>query len=116
MSEILGYDINQRPLRAGDRVKMVAHKCAFDALFDGLEGTVVGAWSPSPITGKERVDTDIPDGDGDTLCSPCDQLERLNDDHDPAEDYFTEWLHTHLRQADEDRVLAGMLWTDGEVR
>lgn len=92
MTDILGYDVNGRPLRAGDKVRILKAR---------TYQTVVG--QICRVTGPSRKDpcaviTDMPFPDPAWLwCRvPCQHLERLDDrtDHQPSEYTFDALLDT----------------------
>jgi hypothetical protein len=94
MSEILGHDVNGRPLRAGDRVVILASGPKPHAI--GGEATVLGP-NKFPLLDAHRpeVSIDGPDGVGDIW---CDDIRRLDDrtDHQPSE-YTFDSLMDHLK-------------------
>lgn len=101
MSEILGYDIDGRPLRAGDRVKLVGDD--IKPQFVGDEHTIVGPleaviripWEELLGDNEPRVRLD--DG-GFTTCASCRRLDDRTD-HQPSQESF-EALMNRLKSGD----------------
>jgi len=93
MSEILGHDVNGRPLRAGDRVVVVAPR-----KYPHLKGVSMTVTGPSKWAGFVVTNHPHPDPAFE-FCKPaCDQLRRLDDrtDHRPSE-YTFDSLMDHLK-------------------
>ena len=94
MSEILGHDVNGRPLRAGDRV--VPHDGGLDGRHPeapDFPWTVARAyWLDGYL---EMVE---PDKDGDRFSAGSEFLRRIDDraDHQPSE-YTFDSLMDHLK-------------------
>jgi len=112
MTEILGYDCNGRPLRAGDRVLTLDVGTKYKEVV-GLSGRVIGASDYTNFFGDTFVETDIPDprpeGSAYLIANP-EALRKLNDYHDPADADFTEWMR-NLADS-EQTVMRGMPWTE----
>lgn len=91
MSEILGHDVNGRPLRAGDRVEAV---CDLPAFAPPGPWTVdrPDTWRQGAVTFLER------DLEGDRFGGFCTSLRRLDDrtDHQPS-DFTFDSLMDHLK-------------------
>lgn len=87
--DILGYDVNGRPLRAGDRVKVVA-----PVKYPHLKGANMIVTGPSQWSDCVVTDHPHPDPTFD-FCNPeCGQIRRLDDrtDHQPSEYTYDELL------------------------
>ena len=90
VSEILGYDVNGRPLRAGDRV--VPH--------DGGRSGWMGCEAPPPWTishwheGHQGLVMREPGLDGEEFGAFPEFVRHLDDrtDHQPADAEFAQWL------------------------
>lgn len=88
MSEILGYDINRRPLRAGDRVVPTAEHVAEAEQMPPWPWTIEGPsrTRPAAVALVERK------SNGRIVGAECDFLRRLDDrtDHQPCGESFSE--------------------------
>lgn len=96
MSEILGHDVNGRPLRAGDRV--VPHDGGLDGWHPEVPDfpwTVARAYRVNDQVGIQMVE---PDKDGDRFIAWSKFLRRIDDrtDHQPSE-YTFDSLMDHLK-------------------
>jgi hypothetical protein len=85
MTEVLGYDIDGQPLRAGDRVVLTVHE--MKEQWVGAEMEVVGPFD-CPYRHEPCVKFD--DG-GFAMCRTVRKLPPKSD-HQPADEEFTEWL------------------------
>jgi len=86
MSDILGHDINGRPLRAGDRVVIEVTNPKWD---EGPGPFIVAGLS---ITRRDAVVFREPSMDGGKLGSICKALRKLNDDHQKSEYTYEQLL------------------------
>jgi hypothetical protein len=99
MSEILGHDVNGRPLRAGDKVVVLSADKA--PRFKGAIVTVLGP-TTSPYQGdidRGDVDIDVPHPDGGWFgATPHENLRRVDQkpDHQPS-DFTFDSLMDHLK-------------------
>lgn len=101
MSEILGYDIDGRPLRAGDRVKLVGDD--IKPRFVGDEHTIVGPLEASEralcgeLLGDSGPHVRLDDG-GFVLCVSCRRLDDRTDHQLSGESF--EALMNRLKSGD----------------
>jgi hypothetical protein len=127
MTDVLGYDIEGRPLRAQDSIEIVSHpSMGHDKQhFVGKTGRVLGVWRQHTLYGP-MLDTNIPDErpDGDTLVVGSNALRKLTDDDRSANQSFEElieWCNTEpepvstefLREY-ERQIKEAMPWTEGK--
>lgn len=93
MSEILGHDVNGKPLRAGDRVEYVG--LASDAKDNGL---VVRVVAQHPFRPRCVITDELPPPGYTDVCVYGKNLRRLDDrtDHQPSE-YTFDSLMGHLK-------------------
>lgn len=105
MSEILGYDVNGRPLRAGDRAILLKASC--EPHMKGQTVTILGPTdSPLPCNaGDVAIDVPFPGPLGGWYCSSPGDLRRIDDrtDHQPSEFAFDS-LMDHLKQGAPDHA------------
>tara|TARA_R100000656_G_scaffold22315_1_gene19885 strand:- start:7691 stop:8005 length:315 start_codon:yes stop_codon:yes gene_type:complete len=99
MSEILGHDVNGRPLRAGDKVVVLSPDKA--PQLKGAVVTVLGPTTSSCLGDIVRgdVDIDVPHPNGGWFgATPHKNLRRIDDrtDHQPSE-YTFDSLMDHLK-------------------
>lgn len=90
MTNILAYDIDGRPLRAGDRAVFVGLQV--DTEFNGVGIKVLG---PDP-TGEHELQISVPGSIALLQLTNGDRLRRIDSDHKPATESFTE-LMTNLK-------------------
>ncbi len=93
MSEILGHDVNGRPLRAGDRVEVVS--VLYYEEFVGQLGVVVGPGRGAPGVIRISLRHPITGRHG---CVRCEFVRRIDDrtDHQPS-DFTFDSLMDHLK-------------------
>lgn len=85
MGDILAYDIDGKPLKKGDQVIIVGSR----APFNGKTTKVIG---PSSLPAYDvDIDLVIP-GTGLEFSADGDQLRKIDSDHKPAEQSFSELM------------------------
>lgn len=110
MGDILGYDIEGRPLRAGDRAVSVREQITF---------SVRGA---APSYAPWESETDVPAPSEHPWCLiNCNEVRKLTDDDRPATDAFQEWFRHRMDQIHREpnpqykrKIESRMPWTEGE--